>query len=518
MHKSKSLLMFLPVALLGTTLLSGCGKKEDVRVLRILNCEDYIYEYLPEYAEDEMSEIDMVDQFKNFWENETGEKIDVVYDTFDTNETMFNELQTGKSTYDVIVPSDYMIQKLISNNMLEKISDFSLWDNISPYLEGKFHDIKAERTGEDGNPVTEEVYEYSVPYMWGTIGVMYNPDWYIDEGRFDNADDIHKAFKDWDSLYGEELRGSFSIKDSVRDTYAVSLIHNYRDEIAAETDNSKLTEIFNRHDEDAMNLVKQDMLKLKENAFGFECDSGKTDMTTGKIGANMCWSGDATWAIEEAENPEEEENQKTLYYSIPTDYNGEENKGASNVWFDGFCMPKSKDLQKDLAQAFIKFMSEPENAVQNCYAVGYTPGVAGEAMLDYIYDCYDVRGEVGGVDDPEAEWVEYDLSYFFDGSFGPDSTYTHDDTILHANVDYVGRQLTAQYPSNDMLPRLAIMNDFGTEGNARLLDMWEQVRTNPLPTWAIVLFAVEGVAIIAFGVYFITLKVNRKRCKKERTF
>ena len=499
--KKNKLLMLLPISLASVFALSGCENKEETKVLRILNCEDYIYEYEEgdeEYAADKYDyQMDMVDQFIAYWaENHDGEEIEVVYDTFDTNETMFNELQTGKTTYDVIVPSDYMVQKLLSNGMLEKFDDDeldNLWENISPYLKDKFENIKA---GE------ESIYNYSIPYMWGTVGVMYNPEYYKDL----EEDAVHELFADWDSLYGEELKGSFSIKDSVRDTYAVSLIHNYRDTIASISDNAELTAVFNKSDADTMAEVKADMMKLKENAFGFECDSGKTDMTTQKIGANMCWSGDATWAISEAE-----EFDLTLYYSIPTSYNGETAKGASNVWFDGFCMPKSDDLHKDLAQEFIKFMSQPENAAQNCYCVGYTPGVAGDAMLDYVYDCYDVRGEVGG--DSADEYVEYDLRYFFKDSL---SDYTEDDAILHANPEYVGRQLTAQYPSNEILDRLAIMNDFGPDGNARLLDMWEQVRTNALPTWGIIILAVEVVAGLAFAAYLITHKVNRKRFKKER--
>ena len=515
--KKNKLLLLLPISLASVFALSGCDNKEETKVLRILNCEDYIYEYEDGDEENAVGkydyQMDMVDQFIAYWAGtHDGEEIEVVYDTFDTNETMFNELQTGKTTYDVIVPSDYMVQKLLSNDMLEKFDDDKideLWENISPYLKGNFEKIKA---GE------ESIYNYSIPYMWGTVGVMYNPEYYSEL----EEEHVHELFSDWDSLYGKELKGSFSIKDSVRDTYAVSLIHRYRDEIRNVTNNDELTKLFNRSDVETMAQVKLDMMDLKENAFGFECDSGKTDMTTQKIGANMCWSGDATWAITEAE-----EFDLTLYYSIPTMYFAEdedgnlikEQKGASNVWFDGFCMPKSEDLHKDLAQEFIKFMSQPENAAQNCYCVGYTPGVAGDAMLDYMYSCYDIRGEVGGEIDPN--WVEgedysyYDLSYFFGGSLSEDYK-SKNAAVLMASQEYIGRQLTAQYPSDEIRDRLAIMNDFGSEGNARLLDMWEQVRTNALPLWGIIVLAVEAVVGIAFTAYLIAHKVNRKRFKKER--
>ena len=545
--KIRKLLVFAPLSLVSAFALAGCDSASEKRVLRILNCEDYIYEY--EDGDEENSsggldyKYDMIEQFEKYWEKDH-EDIEIVYDTFDTNETMFNELQTGKTVYDVIVPSDYMIQKLISYDMLEKFDDSeldSLWKNISPYLGGKFNEIKA---GE------ESIYSYSVPYMWGTVGIMYNPAYYEDL----DEEKVHELFQDWDSLYGEELQGSFSIKDSVRDTYAVSLVHAYRDEIASVSDNKTLTDIFNRHEAENIADVKEDMLKLKENAFGFECDSGKTDMTTQKIGANMCWSGDATWAITEAEEFDLE-----LYYSIPTSYNGESAKGASNVWFDGFCMPKSDQLDKELAQEFIKFMCEPINAAQNCYCVGYTPGVAGEEMLSYILGEYSAseilasyEDELDGLDEKYAElkkdvtnqkkldeldqayldekasleasikdeqdWITenegstdnyYDLRYFY----GDDI----DEAYFLPCSGSVGRQLTAQYPSSEQLERLAIMNDFGPEGNARLLDMWEQVRTNALPTWGIIVLAIEGVAALALAAYLISHKVNRKRFKKIRS-
>ena len=538
MHKIYKILMFLPLSLGSVALLASCDKKEDVRVLRVLNCEDYIYEY-SEGDEKEMEppeeenwyKMDVMDQFVEYYKKTFGEEIEYVYDTFDTNETMFNELQTGKTTYDVIVPSDYMIQKLISNNMLHKISDKNkqgVWGNISPYLIGKFDNIKAEYNG-----VEHAISEYSVPYMWGTVGMMYNPSYYVEEsGGALSEEQVHEIFMDWDSLYTNEyIRGSFSIKDSVRDTYAVSLIHAYRDEIASLSEEQinagVLGDIFNRSSVEEMATVKEDMLKLKEAAFGFECDSGKTDMVDGKVGANMCWSGDATWAITEAGGGE---NPKDLYYAVPTSYNGEELKGASNIWFDGLCIPRNTDhednlseeeqAQYDLAEEFIKFLSTPEIAAQNCYCVGYTPGVAGEAMFDYMLDSYDISDDLeeGAVEG--EDYVEYNLTYFFQGSLSDE--YLAD---LELDPDYIyicadpataRKELAAQYPEESTLSRLAVMKDFGKEGNTRLLDMWEQVRTNNLPLWAIIVFAVEGAAAIAFAVYLIMHKVHRKRNKKAR--
>ena len=511
MHKFRKLLFLFPLSLISTSL-TGCNSSSDVRVLRVLNCEDYIYEYEPgEEWDADMKELgvknykkDVMDQFVDYYKKKFGEEIEYVYDTFDTNETMFNELKTGKTTYDVVVPSDYMIQKLRDNKMLHKISnenEAEMWKNISPFLKEKFKN-------------SLEISDYAVPYMWGTVGLMYNPAYYMKRNSKLKIDDVHKLFENWDNLYtSEDIRGTFSIKDSVRDTYAVSLIHAFKDKIA-KIDNDHtddLETLFNKHDSKTMEIVKQDMLKLKDAAFGFECDSGKTDMVDQKVGANMCWSGDAAWAISEADKVNVE-----LYYSVPI--NG--GKSASNVWFDGLCMPitakdekhltKEEKAQYALAEEFIKFMSTPEIAAQNCYCVGYTPGVAGEAMLDYMLWYYEVEdGE---------DYIEYDLSYFYDGTLSEEYKTEHGFTTkiyIKADEDTAKRDLAAQYPTKEILPRLAVMKDFG-EDNVHLLDMWEQVRTNPLPTWGVIVLVCEGAAALAFAIYLVSHKVNRKRFKKER--
>ena len=576
--KLRRISLVFPALLLGGLSLAGCSNDEEVRVLRILNAEDYIYEFNEEedldYAielsdeekasmsEEEIAEFElrygnnyrmnMVKQFEEYWKKTHNEKIEVVYDTFDTNETMFNELNTGKTTYDVIVPSDYMIQKLRTKGLLEPFdNDFieKVYENIPDFLKNKFANVIVDKSS------GSDAY-YSVPYMWGTVGVMYNPEYYAEYYGYEE-DEVHKLFSDWDSLYGEELQGTFSIKDSVRDTYAVSLIHRYRDIISELGDDAEsqkeLAKIFNMYDEDTMAEVKKDMISLKENSFGFETDSGKTDMTTMKIGANMCWSGDATWAITEAE-----EFGREIYYSIPTSYNDQELKGASNIWFDGFCMPKSNDLHKDLAQGFIEFMSQPENAAQNCYCIGYTPAIAGDEMLEYILGEYSAEATfeyykdcLDGLDEKydelfaeaknkkqiakleeekeaereslqesieaEQEWINsnkyttdnyYDLRYFYGNDV--------DDAYFLPCLGSVGRQLTAQYPSEEVIPRLAIMENFSDEGTIRLLDMWEQVRTNSLPLWGIIVLSIEAAAALGFGIYLIMRKTHRKKDKKAR--
>ncbi len=507
-----------PLFFLITLTTSGCSSSSNKTVLRVLNAADYIYEADGEIEESEdnpnyykyLQSEDMLDQFTSYMK-EQGQDITLVYDTFDTNETMYNELMTGKSSYDVIVTSDYMVQKLISNDLIQPLPKegddiASIRSNISSYLWDIFKDIHPK--DKNSNEVIEDknIYDYSVPYMWGTVGIMYNPAHYSSL----SLDDVNDLFSSWESLYTETTKNSFSIKDSVRDTYAVSIVHAfYEDEIKPLEDklsngqisedefNDKLTEIFNRCDDKTLEKVKEDMLKLKANSFGFEVDSGKTDMVEGKIGANVAWSGDAAWAILEAE----ESYDKELYFSIPEE--------GSNIWFDAFCIPSVSE-KVDLATSFIEFMSRPENAIQNMDYVGYTSATASVEVLEYVYENYDVRGEING--ESEDEYVEYDLSYFFKDNI---EDYDASVCILRADEANIGRSLTAQYPEQESLPHLCVMDDFGTQNEA-VLDMWENVRSNSLPIWAIIILIVELCIALGAIFYIIFSKSYKKKMIKAR--
>lgn len=509
------LISLLPISFLSALLASGCSSNSNKIVLRILNAADYIYE-AEELDEETLSarystylkDEDMLDQFISYMADK-GQEISIVYDTFDTNETMYNELMTGKSSYDVIVTSDYMVQKLISYDLIQPLPTSgdeisSIKNHISSYLWDIFDNIHPKDKTTNEIIQDKVISSYSVPYMWGTVGVMYNPSFYSAL----SFDDVNDIFSSWDGLYDERVKNSFSIKDSVRDVYAVSVVHAfYENEIKPleeKLDNGSINEdefnkqlniIFNRCDDETLKVIQEDMLKLKDNSFGFEVDSGKTDMIEGKIGANLAWSGDATWAIENAEASYEKE----LYFSIP--------KEGSNIWFDAFCIP-SVSTKVDLATEFIAFMSMPENAIQNMYAVGYTSAVASEEMLDYVYELYDVRGEIGG--SSEDEYVEYDLSYFFENRIDDIS-----DAILHADEGVIGRTLTAQYPDKKDLSHLCVMDDFGIQNEA-VLDMWEHVRTNSLPLWAILILIIEVLIAVTLIVYIRVSKSYKRKAIKNR--
>ena len=568
--KNKRLLPI--VFLLSAFSAGGCASQNKEKiVIRVLNAADYIYEaeeegyyceecaeYIPSdkvkeedglYYDEEGHEVyydsDMMKQFVSYMDEkyaDEGLEFDYIYDTFDTPETCYNELMTGKSNYDVINVSDYMVQKMMSHNLIQPIFKVKedteeQYENINSYISNYlwgedtsiFNNIYAKKLDykDDEDPYDYDkcLADYSVPYMWGTVGIMYNYSFY--EGTQEEIDD---EFSTWEVLYNDFAKNSFSIKDSVRDVYAVSILHSSKEQIEAlekqyldieEPDfdkfNEELTNIFNSCDEATIARVKEDMLKLKANAFGFEVDSGKTDMVSGeKIGANLAWSGDAAWAIYQAET----ENGVELAFEVPEE--------GSNIWFDAWCIPTVAN-HPEYALDLIEFMSEPTQAVANMDYVGYTSATAGDEVLDYIYDNYDVRAEEE--DYPDEEYEEYDLTYFFDGSL---EEYDIEDAILHAwltstevtyeelingemqEVSYAvqARMLKAQFPKAEQLPRLCVMDDYG-KNNEKVLDMWQSVRTNPLPVWAIILFILEA-ALAVFAISYILISNYIKRKLRKR--
>ena len=184
-------------------------------VLRLLNVEDYIYEKDPE---DEGANKNLIHQFEDYVDSlDLGYHVSVSYATTDTPESMFNELKISQDSYDLICPSDYMIQKLIVNNMLEKM------DIDKEHMPNYFQNASSIKTRLDNitavNATTKEecrLEDYAVGYMWGTLGILFDPEY---GGR--DAETTIEDMQSWDVLWNPDYKGISSIKDSVRDTYAI---------------------------------------------------------------------------------------------------------------------------------------------------------------------------------------------------------------------------------------------------------------------------------------------------------
>lgn len=501
---------------------------EDTIVLRIMNMEEYIYE---QSEEDEP--IDLVDQFVEWCAEETPFKnVEVVYDTTDTNETLLTQLQLGSAYYDLICPSEYMIQKMIREDLIqplnrpdrdELLADYDTY--ASAYVRGRLDNIEVK----NGQGETVHVGDYAVGYMWGTLGLLFNPeynDMYIENSIAD--------MDSWSVLYNQNYNGTISIKDSMRDTYAAILMSVYAEElqgyreqylaseITAEQYNAHIQEVFNRIDDETLGDVKSSLDELKSNIFGLEVDSGKQDIVQGKIGINLAWSGDAVYAIELGE-----EEEVPLNYAIPLE--------GSNIWFDAWVMPKlsskeRSEYQEQVAYLFLNFISMPENATQNMDSTGYTSFIGGEDILNLVREWYDDRynEELEDIDTSiDTEDMQLvDLNYFFNPEFGTPSYQPNPDYYFYSEEYYiennegelsesVGGMFFTQYPDEETITRCAVMKDFG-ERNDAVLKMWEAFKSNSLPLWAIILLVVEVTIIATLVIYFVAAKSLKKKLRIRR--
>ena len=235
----------------------------------------------------------------------------------------------------------------------------------------------------------------------------------------------------------------------MRDTYVTAIFHVYKDEIAAlnESDpdyNAKLSAIFNRCDDTTIAKVEQALVEAKNSTvYGFEVDEGKDDIVRGTYHANLAWSGDSVYSMDSAE-----EAGKILNYSLPEE--------GSNVWFDGWCMPKGAN--KELAEEFLNFICLPEQAQKCMEAVGYTSPIVGDEIWEYVEETY-------AAEDDETDFYEVDLSFYF----GEEAT-------IKIPTSQKGRQFDAQYPTEEALKKCCLMKDFGAQ-TTKVEQMWTRVTT-----------------------------------------
>ena len=444
MRKQKLLLLAAPVlAISALTSLTACGKKYDVK-LTIYNWEDYIYE-----GTDESGKIvadSTVKAFEKFYTEKTGKSIKVNYETFSTNEEMYQQIKLEAISPDLICPSDYMIQKMANENMLEELSynestkkfgdSLSNWDQFgSPFIKNRFANEKVENG--------KSFLSYSIPYFWGTMGFTYDSDYFTAE-----------QVGTWECLWNKTdyFKKKFSLKDSVRDTYVVAIFHVYKDEIAALDEtasdyNAKLSAIFNRCDDATIAKVEAALIEAKNYAvYGLEVDDGKDAIVQGTYKANLAWSGDSVYSMDQAD----ESGKVNLSYSLPQE--------GSNVWFDGWCMPKGAN--KEVAEEFLNFICTPANAAKCMEAVGYTSPIVGQDIWDMVNEWY-------AAEDNETDVYEVNLSFYFGDTIEGEAKIS----VPNENA---GRQFDAQYPTEEVLKRCCIMKDFGAQQD-KVDQMWQRL-------------------------------------------
>lgn len=286
--------------------LVSCGGSKKV-TLNVYNWGDYIDE-------------SVISEF----EEKYGIKVN--YETYATNEDMYVKVKSGATDYDVLIPSDYMISKMIKENMLEKI-DFNNVPNYK-YIDERFKGLEFDANN-----------EYSVPYMWGVVGIVYNKKM------------VTEPVDSWNILWDEKYSKQILMLDSQRESIGVAL--------------QKLGYSLNTTEKEKLERAKQELIKQKPLVLAYVGDEIKDKMIAGEAALGIIWAGDAVFM--KKQNPD-------LEFAVP--------KEGSNLFVDSMVIPKTSKHKKE-AEMFINFMCETEIAKKNTEYIGYsTPHTEAYKQLD----------------------------------------------------------------------------------------------------------------------------------------
>ena len=491
----------------------SCGEPQRKEILKVYNWGDYIDE-------------ELLDEFEVWYCEQTGCEVEIVYQTFDINEVMLAKIEKGEADFDVVCPSEYIIERMMRNNLLQPIVDEAFIADlertgtenylgcVSPYIRNQFDHIITPSPKLNAN-------DYSVGYMWGTTGILFNTENVTAEEA-----------SSWDLMFDERLEGKILVKDAFRDVYSPMLVYALTVElreagVLGAEDTLPLNDaaamerglydyakgeatvptieglMYDASDESIAH-VEEYLKRMKRLVAGWEADFGKEMMTQNKAWINLMWSGDAVWAIEEAA-----EVGVSLDYVVPEE--------GSVVWFDGWVIPKYAKNPR-AARYFINYMCAPENAVRNMDATGYVSVVATEEVLramDPLLCAMDEtedeaeRLALQAERDALLESDGVDLSYFFKDEAGNPLTFDMGNGyMVHADCVYVDPIL---YPDQSVIDRCAMMHDSG-EQTEKMLEMWSRVKGDNLSPWMLGFIILSFVVIV---VWIVWRKVDAYRKQQK---
>ena len=310
MKKTVALLLTLSLAVLPLTACGSASSSGSNGEVVVYNWGEYI-------------DPDTISMF----EEET--VIKVIYDEFETNEIMFPKIEAGASKYDVVCPSDYMIKKMIENDLLAEIN-YDNVPNAKANIGQQYWDMSKEFDPEN---------KYSVPYCWGTVGILYNKT--MVDGPVDS----------WSILWDEKYADNILMQDSVRDAFMVALkLNGYS---------------MNSVNPEELNAAKESLIAQKPLVQAYVIDQVRDKMIGNEAAIGVIYSGEAIFT--QRENPD-------LEYVIP--------KEGTNVWIDSWVITKNAP-NKENAEKFIDFMCRPDIALKNFEYITYsTPNDAARELIE----------------------------------------------------------------------------------------------------------------------------------------
>ncbi len=526
MKKSvKLIVLFALLACILLPTLTACDKADGggaAERLVIYNWEDYI-------------DIDMCDDFEAYYKEVTGRTIEITYTTFDTNETMMTKVLKNDANVDLICPSEYAIEKLLHagcllnhNDVLADISaqtaELGLtfdgmsslkrgYGNIEPDVMDVIVDMFGSFEDENGDPVKDasgrnlDMTEYMVPYFWGTLGILYNTGVISEEELEEYGWGVL-----WNVQQNEKLENKILMKDSVRDSYAAAAFYMYEYGLLPEgyADYS-VQELINCTDDVMLQAAEKVLTEQREHISGYEVDFGKDDMINEIVYADLAWSGDAIYAIEEGDYDEETDTYQLGYYVPPK---------ASNIWYDGWVIPKTVN-NKLAAMMFIDFMCQPVNGIRNSIEVCYSSAVSKDIIRADEEACAQLILSEAFDDNDNALFfkadgspVESEEDIVFDEAVNPILFYANGNAVEYNLDEYFDNEV--RYP--EINASLGVMRDFGAQNDA-LVSMWQRAKSGKgidTSLWWILLVIIALIALVV-GAYFIVqaLKLRPRKLKAD---
>lgn len=320
-------------------LLASCGSQSEKKVINVYNWGEYI-------SDGSEGTMDVNAAFEEYYYETYGEEIEVIYTTYASNEDMYAKLKSGAAGYDVVIPSDYMIARLIEEDMLEKIdfSNIPNYANISEQFHGLYYDPNDE---------------YSIPYTYGMVGVIYNSA-VVDE----------EDTGTWDLLWNEKYAGRILQFNNSRDAFGTAMY--------------KLGIDVNTTDTNEWSRALDELKAQQPHVQGYVMDEIFNKMESGEASVSAYYAGDYLCMIE---------NNEELAFYYPTDAEGD---FATNLFVDAYCIPKGA-ANKELAEIYINYMLSEEPAIANAEYIYYaSPNAAvyesevymddmGEEAMEILY-------------------------------------------------------------------------------------------------------------------------------------
>lgn len=442
-----ALLTVMIVSLALPIILTGCASRDEV--LKVYNWSEYIAD-------------DVIEKFEEYYHEITGKNITVKYDMFDENEMMYAQIKTTQADYDVICPSDYMVEKMIKEKLLVKLSpDLSEfgYGEIEDYRNGTSPLFKSSADGYFQYDYDEESGEYNLysrTYMTGTLGILYAKDStaYMNSeyGTYSSMQEYVEN-NGWAVLWDKAYDQKIMMKNSLRDSYAIGAIYTLLNDKSKYWQPTLTPDIaLNATDEETVKKVQEYLISQKPIISGYENDEGKEVIIQGDIDMTLQWAGDAVYAMSSLQ--EELGIERDMAYFVP--YEG------SNIFSDAWCIPKYSG-NICAANLWINFMCRPDIAIENMDYVGYTTGTATKEVYDYIMENW--------ASDEETDY-NIDLTHYF----GEGCDFADENGRIIVCVeeeDY--NAFEAQFFSPEVIKRCAVMRDFG-DRNSAMNRMWRNVK------------------------------------------